>query len=116
MTDKNKACDNDCVENLSLERSIRGYENILVITDHLSRYAQAIPTGNQTIARALYETFFIHYGFPSTFHSDKGAKFENKIIKQLSKIANTKKTRSTTYHPTGNGMVERFNKTFLNSK
>jgi hypothetical protein len=33
---------------LSLERSKSGYENILVITDHFTRYAIAIPTRNQT--------------------------------------------------------------------
>jgi hypothetical protein len=33
---------------LSLERSKSGYENILVITDHFTRYARAIPTRNQT--------------------------------------------------------------------
>ena len=37
-----------CVDYLSLERSKDGVENILVITNHVSRYAQAIPTRNQT--------------------------------------------------------------------
>ena len=105
-----------CIDYLSLERSKGGYENILVITDHFSRYAQAIPTRNQTArttARVLYENFFVHYGFPAKLHSDKGANFESKVIKKLCEITKIKKTRTTPYHPMGNGMVERFNKTLL---
>ena len=94
-----------------------GHENILVITDHFTRYAQAIPTKNQsanTTAKALFENFFVHYGFPSKIHSDMGANFESKVIRKLCDIADIKKTRTTPYHPMGNGMVERFNKTLLN--
>ena len=106
-----------CIDYLSLERSKGGYENILVITDHFSRYAQAIPTRNQTArttARVLYEQFFVHYGFPAKIHSDKGANFESKVIQSLCRITGMKKTRTTPYHPMGNGMVERFNRTLLN--
>ena len=106
-----------CIDYLSLESSKGGYENILVITDHFSRYAQAIPTRNQTArttARVLYEQFFVHYGFPAKIHSDKGANFESKVIQSLCRITGMEKTRTTPYHPMGNGMVERFNRTLLN--
>ena len=106
-----------CIDYLCLERSKGGIENILVITDHFTRYAQAIPTRNQsayTTAKALYENFFVHYGFPAKIHSDMGANFESKLIRKLCDIAGIQKTRTTPYHPMGNGMVERFNKTLLN--
>ena len=100
-----------CFDYLSLQRSKGGYENILVITDHLSRYAQAIPTCNQTArtsARVLYEQFFVHYCFPAKIHSDKGANFESK--------RNNRDEEDENYSilPHGNGMVERFNRTLLN--
>ena len=102
---------------LSLERSKGGYENILVITDHFSLYAQAIPNRNQTATttvRVLFDNYFVHYGFPAKLHSDKGANFESMEIKTLCSITGMRKTRTTPYHPMENGMVERFNKTLLN--
>ena len=106
-----------CIDYLSLERSKGVYENILVITDYYTRYAQAIPTRNQTAqttAKALFENFFLHYGFLARIHSDQGANFESKLIQCLCSLTGMRKTRTTPYHPMGNGMAERFNKTLLN--
>ena len=49
-----------CIDFLSLEPSKGGIKNVLVITDHSIRYAQAFPTKNQTAettARILFENY-----------------------------------------------------------
>lgn len=104
-----------CIDFLSLEPSAGGIENLLVMTDHHTRLAYAISTRNQTAkttAQALY-SFFLHYGFPLKLHSDNGKNFTSKTIKELCKLAGIEKTRTTVYHPMGNGMCERFNSTLL---
>ena len=105
-----------CIDYLSLEPSKGGTQDILVITDHFTRYAQAIPTKNQTAkttAEALFNNYIVHYGIPNRIHSDQGPSFESKLIQELCKLTGTMKSRTTPYHPMGNGMTERFNRTLL---
>ena len=102
---------------LSLEPSKGNIENVLVITDHFTRYALAYPSKTQTAqatARILWDNFICHYGFPEKFISDQGRNFESDLIKELFKIAGVKKLHTTPYHPQGNGQCERFNSTLCN--
>lgn len=82
-----------------------------MIMDHFTKYAVAVPTRNQkakTVAKSLWDNFLVHYGFPENLHSDRGPDFESHMIKELCKVADISKTRTTPYHPRGNP-VERFN-------
>lgn len=106
-----------CIDFLCLEPDIGGKSNILVVTDHFTRYAQAYPTKGQkasTVAKVLVEKFFIHYGLPVRIHSDQGRDFESRLICQLCAFLGIKKTRTTPYHPQGDPQPELFNRTLLN--
>ena len=99
---------------LCLEPCKGQVENVLVVTDHFTRHAQAFPTKSQTAkvtAKVLWHNFICHYGFPEKFISDQGRNFESQLIADLCKLAKVKKIRTSPYHPMTNGQCERFNRT-----
>uniref|UniRef100_A0A3B3WSH8 Gypsy retrotransposon integrase-like protein 1 n=1 Tax=Poecilia mexicana TaxID=48701 RepID=A0A3B3WSH8_9TELE len=105
-----------CIDFLSMEPDSKGISNVLVITDHFTRYAQAFPAKNQkalTVAKILVEKYFVHYGLPTRIHSDQGRDFESRLIKELLMLLGIKKSRTTPYHPQGDPQPERFNRTLL---
>ena len=102
---------------LKIEPSKGNIENVLVITDHFTRYAQAFPSKTQTAlatAKLLWNNFILHYGFPSKIITDQGRNFESELIDHLCQLAGVQKLRTSPYHPQTNGQCERFNGTLLN--
>ena len=90
--------------------------NVLVITDHFTRYVQAFITTLKTahtVAITLYEKYFVHYGWPEKLHSDQAGNFKSNLIAELCKIAQVQKVHTVPYHPEGNAQCERFNQTLL---
>ena len=96
----------------------RRHKNILVVTDYYTKWVEAFPTRDQqavTVAKLLVNEIFARFGMPTTLHSDQGRNFESSVIKEVCKLLRINKSRTTAYHPQGDGLVERFNKTMVES-
>ena len=90
--------------------------NILVVTDHFTKYAQAYIAPKQTaivVAHTLWENFLEHYGWPEKILTDQGKSFENNLFQELCDLAQVKKLHTSLYHPETNSQCEHFNATLI---
>ena len=91
-------------------------ENILVVTDHFTQFAQAYVIQSQIAlmtAKALWDNFIIHYGLPKEILFKQGRNFKSELIADLCKLMGTWKLGTSPYHPQTNGQWERFNSALI---
>ena len=99
-----------------LPESDGGNSYILVAGDYFTRWMEAYAIPNQeakTVADKLVNELFCRFSSPEQLHSDEGREFESELLKEVCKLLNIHKRRTTPYHPQSDGLVERFNRTLL---
>ena len=105
------------VDILKVPMSSRGNQYLLVAQDYFSKWPFAIALPDQktaTIVTALRDQVFTMVGPPRRLHSDQGRNFESHILSELCKAFGVEKSRTTPYHPMGDRLVDRMNRSLLN--
>ncbi|VDI29173.1 Hypothetical predicted protein [Mytilus galloprovincialis] len=94
-----------------LPPSDKGNKYLLVIGDYFTKFIHAIPIRNQeeeTVARNFVDNFITIIGEPMQVHTDQGANFGSRFFRELCRILDIDKTRTTVMRAQSDGMVERF--------
>jgi len=89
---------------------------ILVIVDYFSKWVEAYPLPDKTthsVADKLVDVVS-RFGVPKQLHTDQGGEFTSKVIQEMCDMLGIDKTRTTPYHPSSDGLVERTNRTVQN--
>ena len=93
-----------------------GNSYILVVTDYFARWADAheIPNQDATIvAKKLKDELFFCFSPPEQLHLNQGCNSVSAVITEVCRLLGIVKTRTTSYHPQSDGLVERLNWTLL---
>ena len=98
-----------------LLRTKDGNRYVLVVGDYFSKFTMPIAIKNkkqETVADALVKRWFPLFGVPEVIHTDRGTEFDNMLMRELCERFNITKTRTCSYHPASNGVIERYNSSF----
>ncbi|KAG6464703.1 hypothetical protein O3G_MSEX014678 [Manduca sexta] len=88
-----------------------GNRYFMVVMDYFTKWPEVFAIPNQeatTVADKLVHEVFCRFGVPLEIHSDQGRNFESQIFQETCRVLGIHKTRTTSYHPQSDGMVERF--------
>ena len=99
-----------------LPRTINGNKHLLVLIDHFSRWCEVYPLKDLTalsVAKVLVNEFVSRFGVPTRIHSDQGGCFVGEVLNKTCELLGIERSRISSFHPMGNGMVERMNRTLL---
>ena len=90
-----------------------GAKYVLTLTNYFTKHVVTVPlvqTEAKSVAEAIVENWVLQFGVPNVLHADQCKNFGSKLIAEMCKLLKIDKSRTSPYHPDGNGQVERFNR------
>ena len=102
---------------MKLDRTTGGFQYALVVCDHFTKFVQVYATKNKsalTAADKIFNDFILKYGFPKRIHHDQGREFHNSLFRRLHQLSGINASKTTPYHPMGDGQTERMKRTIIN--
>ena len=82
---------------------MQGYNRIMVVVDHFSKYAVFVPTkipyGAEWAAKLFFKNIVKYWGMSLSIVSDRDPRFTGRFWTTLFKLVGTELLRSSSYHP-----------------
>ena len=104
------------METTMVTRKMPVVKKVLVVVDHFMRYVRAYVVPDRTvrtIAKTLYENYFLVFRFPCRLMLDQAPEFVGGVLSVLCDLLQVKKLCTLPYHPQSNGAVEWTHQTLM---
>jgi hypothetical protein len=93
--------------------SVGGHGYIIVAMDYFTKWAEAMPTFDntgKTTTLFIFNHIVTRFGVPQAIITDHGSHFHNFMMSELTEKLGLRHENSTPYYPQANGQVEAINK------
>ncbi len=104
------------IDHLKLTKTECGYQGILMMIDHFTKYAVAAPYKDGTakeVIKLVTQFWIAPFGTPIFIQCDNGPLFTAHVTREFMKINDISQVFASPYHPQSNGLVERQNRTLI---
>ena len=66
------------------------------------------------VIREVMHEWIHNFGMPTRIHTDQDRHLQAQVVTEICKLFKVNQSRTTPYHPQGNGQCERMNQSILN--